>query len=102
MLTRPARLYPEREGSGGCVCSTAAAKGADPDGRALTAAAKQANCAAIRDFIATEYRDMASAWFANHWAAQRDGGNPGNAARSETRTFRRNSWTIASNKSSER
>ena len=58
-LARAARLYPEHDGVAGCLVLDGTRNSADPEARALTAAAKQANRAAIRDFIATEYPDRA-------------------------------------------
>jgi TetR/AcrR family transcriptional regulator, repressor for divergent bdcA len=58
-LARAARLYPERNGVAGCLVLDGTCNSADPEARALTATAKQANRAAIRNFIATEYPDRA-------------------------------------------
>ena len=58
-LARAARLYPEHDGVAGCLVLDGTRNSADPEARALTAAAKQANRAAIRNFIATEYPDRA-------------------------------------------
>jgi TetR/AcrR family transcriptional repressor for divergent bdcA len=57
-LARAARLYPEHDGVAGCVVLDGTRNSADPRACALTAAAKQVNRAAIRDFIATEYPDV--------------------------------------------
>jgi TetR/AcrR family transcriptional regulator, repressor for divergent bdcA len=59
MLARAARVYPEHDGVAGCLVLDGTRNSADPEARALTAAAKQANRAAIRNFIATEYPDEA-------------------------------------------
>jgi TetR/AcrR family transcriptional regulator, repressor for divergent bdcA len=54
-LNLAARVYPERHGVAGCLVLDGARNSADPEALALSAASKQANRAAIRDFIATEY-----------------------------------------------
>jgi TetR/AcrR family transcriptional repressor for divergent bdcA len=59
MLTSAARLYPEHDGVAGCLVLNGTSNSADPDACGLTAAAKQASYAAIRDFIATGYPDKA-------------------------------------------
>lgn len=59
MLARAARTYPERDGIAGCLVLDGTRNSADPEARALTAAAKQASRETIRDFIATEYPGQA-------------------------------------------
>jgi TetR/AcrR family transcriptional repressor for divergent bdcA len=58
-LARAARLYPAHDGMAGCLVLDGTRNSADPEARALTAAAQQGNRAAIRSFIATEYPDRA-------------------------------------------
>ena len=58
-LTLAARLYPEQDGIAGCLVLDGTRNSADAAARALTAAAKRANRAAIRECIATEYPDRA-------------------------------------------
>ena len=59
-LANAARLYPECEGAAGCLVLDGTRNSADAEARGLTAAAKQANYEALRDFIAAEYPDRAS------------------------------------------
>jgi TetR/AcrR family transcriptional regulator, repressor for divergent bdcA len=99
MLTRAARLYPEHEGVAGCLVLDGTSNSADPEARALTGAAKQANRAVIRNFIATEYPDMADELtqfvtiaMAGMSAAARDGADEktlGAFAKQASRAFRR-------------
>ena len=60
-FARAARLYPRHDGVAGCLVLDGTRNSADPEARALTAAAKQASRAAMRDFIATEYPARADA-----------------------------------------
>jgi TetR/AcrR family transcriptional repressor for divergent bdcA len=60
-LMRAALLYPERDGVAGCLVLDGARNSADAEARALCAAAKAENRAAIARFIATEYPDRADA-----------------------------------------
>jgi len=55
MLNFAVRLYPEHDGVAGCLVLDGARNSADPEACALSAAAKQASRAAIRNFIAAEY-----------------------------------------------
>ena len=57
-LAHAPAFIPSATASRAASCLTAPAT-ADPEARALTAAAKQASRAAIRDFIATRYPDRA-------------------------------------------
>jgi TetR/AcrR family transcriptional repressor for divergent bdcA len=98
-LARAARLYPEHDGVAGCLVLDGARNSADPEARAITAAAKQANRAAIRDFIATEYSDRADELadfvtiaMAGMSAAARDGADEAmlrSFAEKASRAFRR-------------
>ena len=98
-LARAAHLYPEHDGVAGCLVLDGTRNSADPEARALTAAAKQANRAAIRDFIATEYSDRADELadfvtiaMAGMSAAARDGADEATLrsfAQKASRTFRR-------------
>jgi TetR/AcrR family transcriptional repressor for divergent bdcA len=54
-LNLAACLYPERDGVAGCFVLDGARNSADPEACALSAAAKEANRIAIRNFIAAEY-----------------------------------------------
>ena len=58
-LTLAARLYPAHDGIAGCLVLDGTRNSADPEARALTAAAKRATREAIRDFIAIEHPDRA-------------------------------------------
>ena len=60
-LLDAARLYPERDGVAGCLVLDGTRNSIDPKARALTAAAKEANRARMRDFIATEFPERADA-----------------------------------------
>ena len=98
-LARAARLYPEHDGVAGCLVLDGTRNSTDPEARALTAAAKQANRAAIRDFIATEYSDRADELtdfvtiaMAGMSAAARDGADEATLrsfAEKASRAFRR-------------
>lgn len=59
-LANAARLYPGQGGRAGCLVLDGTRNSADADARALTAAAKQGGYEALRDFIATEYPDLAA------------------------------------------
>jgi len=99
MLTSAARLYPEHDGIAGCLVLDGTSNSADPDARALTTAAKRVSRAAIRNFIATEYPDMADELtefvaiaMAGMSAAARDGAAAktlGAFAKQASRAFRR-------------
>jgi TetR/AcrR family transcriptional repressor for divergent bdcA len=98
-LAHAARLYPERNGVAGCLVLDSTRNSADPEARALTAAAKQASRAAIRDFIATRYPDRADELadfvtiaMAGMSAAARDGADEATLkafAENTSRAFRR-------------
>ena len=98
-LARAARLYPEHDGVAGCLVLDGTRNSADPEARALTAAAKQANRAAIRNFIGTEYSDRADELadfvtiaMAGMSAAARDGADEATLrsfAEKASRAFRR-------------
>jgi TetR/AcrR family transcriptional regulator, repressor for divergent bdcA len=98
-LSRAARRYPEHDGVAGCLVLGGTSNSIDADACALTAAAKQLNRAAIRNFIAIEYSDMADELaefvtiaMAGMSAAARDGADQktlGAFARKASRTFRR-------------
>jgi TetR/AcrR family transcriptional regulator, repressor for divergent bdcA len=98
-LARAARLYPEQDGVAGCLVLDGTRNSADPEARALGAAAKQANRAAIRDFIATEHPDRADELtdfvtiaMAGMSAAARDGADEqvlAGFAANASRSFRR-------------
>jgi len=99
MFLRAAELYPACDGVAGCLVLDGARNSADPDARALTAAAKQGARAALRDFIATEYPQRAEALagfvtiaLAGMSAAARDGADRASLdafAASMSRAFRR-------------
>lgn len=79
-FARAARLYPRHGGVAGCLVLDGTRNSADPEACALTAAARQASRAAIRDFIATEYKtradelaDFVTIAMAGMSAAARDG-----------------------------
>jgi len=98
-LARAAHLYPEHDGVAGCLVLDGTRNSADPEARALTAAARQANCAAIRNLIATEWPDRAAELaefvtiaMAGMSAAARDGANEATLrafAEKASRAFRR-------------
>jgi len=58
-LANAARRYPGQGRAAGCLVLDGTRNSADPDARALTAAAKQAGYEALRDYIASEYPDRA-------------------------------------------
>jgi TetR/AcrR family transcriptional repressor for divergent bdcA len=98
-LARAARLYPKHDGVAGCLVFNGTSNSADPDACALTAAVRQVGRAAIRNFIATEYPDMANELaefvtiaMAGMSAAARDGADRKTLvafARKASRAFRR-------------
>jgi TetR/AcrR family transcriptional regulator, repressor for divergent bdcA len=98
-LTHAARLYPEHNGVAGCLVLDGTRNSADPEARALTAAAKRVSRAAIRNFIATEYPDRADELadfvtiaMAGMSAAARDGADEATLsafAKAASRAFRR-------------
>jgi TetR/AcrR family transcriptional repressor for divergent bdcA len=97
-FARAARLYPKHDEVAGCLVLDATRNSADPEARALTAAAKQVNRAAIRDFIATEnparadeLADFVTIAMAGMSAAARDGADTatlGAFAENASRAFR--------------
>jgi TetR/AcrR family transcriptional regulator, repressor for divergent bdcA len=96
-LSRAARRYPEHDGVAGRLVLGGTSNSVDADACALTAAAKQLNRAAIRNFIATEHPEMADELaefvtiaMAGMSAAARDGADKktlGAFARKASRAF---------------
>lgn len=79
-LLEAARIYPERDGTAGCLVMDGTRNSTDPEARALAAALKEAGRARIRDFIATEFlaradelADLVAIALAGMSAAARDG-----------------------------
>ncbi len=79
-LLEAARIYPERDGTAGCLVMDGTRNSTDPEARALAAALKEAGRARIRDFIAMEFparadelADLVAIALAGMSSAARDG-----------------------------
>ena len=100
-LLRAAHVYPQHQGAAGCLVLDGTRNSADPDASALTAAARRASRAAIRDLVAAhvparaeEVADFVMVALLGMSAAARDGADEamlqafaGNACRALRREF---------------
>ncbi|WP_247877858.1 TetR/AcrR family transcriptional regulator [Azospirillum sp. TSO22-1] len=91
-LLRAAHVYPRRDGAAGCLVLDGTRNSADPEASALSAAARKASCATIRDFVAAhavvraeEVADFVMIALLGMSAAARDG-----ADETTLRTFAEN------------